>query len=204
VSLNVDWEPFYLNRNTPPEGEDLLEHLKAKYGPAAVARFDAPDNPLDRAASQIGITFNKQRRIIRTGDSHRLVEWCKARAPQKLDPLMEELFKAYFTDAKDLSQRAELVASSERKMDSAAHASARMGLRTHRPARELVYDSAQEALKSEFDGMLLATSDLKEAADRCSAEAASIMATKKELQTFLGEKKQCLALENKCAMVTIM
>jgi len=113
VSLNVDWEPFYLNRNTPPEGEDLLEHLKAKYGPAAVARFDAPDNPLDRAASQIGITFNKQRRIIRTGDSHRLVEWCKARAPQKLDPLMEELFKAYFTDAKDLSQRAELVACAD-------------------------------------------------------------------------------------------
>jgi|EP00908_Phaeocystis_cordata_P025289 predicted DsbA family dithiol-disulfide isomerase len=87
-----------------------MEHLKAKYGPAAVARFDAPDNPLDRAAGKVGISFNKQRRIIRTGDSHRLVEWCKATQPQTVDPLMEALFKAYFEDARDLSKREELVA----------------------------------------------------------------------------------------------
>ena len=53
VALDVDWQPFYLNRNTPAEGEDLMEHLKAKYGPAAVARFDAADNPLDRAAGKV-------------------------------------------------------------------------------------------------------------------------------------------------------
>ena len=87
-----------------------MEHLKAKYGPAAVARFDAADNPLDRAAGKVGISFNKQRRIIRTGDSHRLVEWCKATQPQTVDPLMETLFKAYFEDARDLSRREELVA----------------------------------------------------------------------------------------------
>ena len=102
-----------MNRNTPAEGEDLLEHLKAKYGPAAVARFDAPDNPLDRAAGKVGIAFNKRRRIIRTGDSHRLVEWCRATAPTKVDPLMELMFKAYFEDAKDLSQRSELVACAD-------------------------------------------------------------------------------------------
>lgn len=110
VALDVDWQPFYLNRNTPAEGEDLMEHLTAKYGPAAVARFDAPDNPLDCAAGKVGISFNKQRRIIRTGDSHRLVEWCKATQPQTVDPLMETLFKAYFEDARDLSRREELVA----------------------------------------------------------------------------------------------
>tara|TARA_B100000795_G_scaffold47375_1_gene31160 strand:- start:123 stop:695 length:573 start_codon:yes stop_codon:yes gene_type:complete len=121
VSLEVDWQPFFLNHNTPAEGEDLMEHLRAKYGPGVVAQFDRPDNPLDKAASKVGITFNKQRRIIRTADSHRLVEWCKATAPQQQDGLVEALFKAYFEDGKDLSQRAELVACADASgLDGAA------------------------------------------------------------------------------------
>ena len=110
IPISVDWQPFFLNHNTPAEGEDLLAHLTKKYGPAAVARFDAPDNPLDRAASKVGIAFNKRRRVVRTADSHRLVEWCKATAPEREDALMEALFKAYFEEAKDLSQRSELAA----------------------------------------------------------------------------------------------
>jgi len=121
VSLEVDWQPFFLNHNTPAEGEDLMEHLKAKYGPGVVAQFDRPGNPLDKAASKVGITFNKNRRIIRTADSHRLVEWCKATAPQRQDGLIEALFKAYFEDGKDLSQRAELVACADASgLDGAA------------------------------------------------------------------------------------
>lgn len=110
ITIEVDWQPFFLNRNTPAEGEDMMEHLTHKYGSAAVARFSAPDNPLDRAASKVGITFNKSRRIVRTADSHRLVEWCKATKPESEDVLMETLFKAYFEDAADLSTHGALVA----------------------------------------------------------------------------------------------
>ena len=109
IRVEVDWQPFFLNQNTPAEGEDLMAHLTQKYGAAAVVRFSAPDNPLDRAASKVGITFNKSRRVIRTADSHRLVEWCKAVAPNCEDALMEAMFKAYFEDGKDLSQHCELV-----------------------------------------------------------------------------------------------
>ena len=123
VAVTVDWQPFFLNHNTPAEGEDLMEHLVKKYGQAAVARFSSPDNPLDKAASKVGISFNKQRRVIRTADSHRLVEWCKATAPQRQDGLIEALFKAYFEDGKDLSQRAELVACADASgLDGAAAA----------------------------------------------------------------------------------
>ena len=98
-----------------------MEHLRAKYGQDVVAQFESPDNPLDRAAIKVGITFNKQRRIIRTADSHRLVEWCKVTAPQKQDSLVEALFKAYFEEGKDLSQRAELVACADASgLDGAA------------------------------------------------------------------------------------
>ena len=101
-----------------------MAHLTAKYGPAAVARFSSPDNPLDRAASKVGITFNKQRRVIRTADSHRLVEWTKATHPEREDALMETMFKAYFEDAKDLSKRSELVACAEASGLPAADAEA--------------------------------------------------------------------------------
>ena len=46
IPISVDWQPFFLNHNTPAEGEDLLAHLTKKYGPAAVARFEATDKDL--------------------------------------------------------------------------------------------------------------------------------------------------------------
>ena len=106
----MDWQPFFLNHNTPEEGEDMYEHLAHKYGPQKAALFTKPNNPLDVAGSKVGITFNPARRIIRTADSHRLVEWCKETAPHKEDALMDTIFKAYFSDAKDLAKHAELVA----------------------------------------------------------------------------------------------
>ena len=78
VPVKINWEPFFLNQNTPDEGEDLMEHLKNKYGAAAVERFGKPDNPLNRAGERVGIKFNTTRRVINTLKAHRLVEYCKA------------------------------------------------------------------------------------------------------------------------------
>ena len=106
----ADWQPFFLNHNTPSEGEDMYEHLADKYGEQKARIFTSPNNPLDKAGAKCGVTFNAARRIIRTADSHRLVEWCKEVAPSKEDALMEKLFEAYFTHAKDLSKHSELAA----------------------------------------------------------------------------------------------
>ena len=105
----VQWEPYFLNTSTPKEGYDLKQYLSNKYGDAAVARFSAPDNPLDKAGRQIGIIFNKNRRIINTTDGHRLMEWCKDTYPGKADLLMEKLFYAYFVEGKNLSETCELL-----------------------------------------------------------------------------------------------
>jgi predicted DsbA family dithiol-disulfide isomerase len=106
----VEWQPFFLNHNTPAEGEDMYEHLASKYGPEKARIFTAPDNPLTQAGSKVGITFNPDRRIIRTEASHRLVEWVKEVAPDKEDALMNALFVSYFEQAKDLSKSDELLA----------------------------------------------------------------------------------------------
>lgn len=96
--------PFFLNKNTPPEGQDLMEHLTKKYGAAMMQRFNGPDNPLDVAGRKVGITFNKARRVIPTMLSHRAVEWCNQSIPSKSDIFMEKLFESYFTNGNDVSQ----------------------------------------------------------------------------------------------------
>lgn len=109
LSVEVRWRPFFLNLNIPPEGEDLIQHLVAKYGRQAVERFSAPNNPLDAAADRVNIKFNKARRVINTMDAHRLVEWCSEKHPDRVDLLMESMFHAYFENARDLSKHEELL-----------------------------------------------------------------------------------------------
>jgi predicted DsbA family dithiol-disulfide isomerase len=105
VPIAVQWEPFFLDTTTPAEGRDLKEYITTKYGPEAAASFAAPDGPLDTAGRAVGIAFNKSRRIINTLDGHRVMEWCNQNQPALSDHLMEILFKAYFVEAKDLSNR---------------------------------------------------------------------------------------------------
>ena len=109
IEIKTDWQPFFLNHNTPAEGEDMYTHLAHKYGEDKARTFTEPGNPLDVAGEKVGIRFNKSRRIIRTAQSHRLVEWCKKVEPAKEDALMEALFKAYFEEASDLSKDDELI-----------------------------------------------------------------------------------------------
>lgn len=107
--VTIEWQPYFLDPNAPAEGEDLMEHLKGKYGAEMVARFSAPGNPLDVAGEKVGIKFNSSRRFINTIDGHRLMEWCNKVHPDKADTLMNSLFKAYFVDARDLSKKDQLV-----------------------------------------------------------------------------------------------
>ena len=65
---------------------------------------------------KVGIKFNPERRVIRTLDCHRIMEWSKSQTLDSNDPLnvlqdelMEEMFKAYFEEAKDLSLPNELL-----------------------------------------------------------------------------------------------
>jgi predicted DsbA family dithiol-disulfide isomerase len=110
VKVEVQWRPYFLSLNTPPEGEDLMEHLESKYGKAAVTRFSAPGNPMDVAGEKVGIKFNKARRFVNTMEGHRLMEWCNNTHPDRSDSLMEALFHAYFEEGKDISMKEELLA----------------------------------------------------------------------------------------------
>lgn len=104
LNLSITWEPFFLNKDTQPEGVPLMEYLQRKYGPTAVARFSSPNNPLDAAGKKVGIVFNPNRRVVPTLDAHKIVEWVKATSPLG-NTFMELLFQKYFVQGLNIAQR---------------------------------------------------------------------------------------------------
>jgi predicted DsbA family dithiol-disulfide isomerase len=96
--IELNFQPFELNPQMPPEGEDITEHLSRKYGltPEQVAQNQA--NIQARAAS-VGFEFNmdKRSRTWNTFDCHRLLFWAHLSSPERQKALKEALFAAYFT-----------------------------------------------------------------------------------------------------------
>jgi predicted DsbA family dithiol-disulfide isomerase len=110
VTVQKEWLPFLLNENTPEEGEDMMEHLTAKYGKQMVEKFSAPNNPLDVAGAKVGVKFNKARRVIPTMRAHQLMEYANKSHPDKSNALMDLLFSKYFEQAVDVSKVDQLLA----------------------------------------------------------------------------------------------
>lgn len=97
VDVNVTWEPFFLNKNMPEEGEDIESHIYKKYGTKGLEMINDPNTYLYVAGRKVGIEFSKKRNIYPTIKAHALMEYAK----QEIDndtanKLMEELFHRYF------------------------------------------------------------------------------------------------------------
>lgn len=97
--VELTFQPFELNPDMPPEGEDIVEHLSRKYGmdEAQVKQNQAMIR--DRAAS-VGFEFrmDKRSRTWNTFDAHRLLHWAHELNPATQRKLKEALFSAYFTE----------------------------------------------------------------------------------------------------------
>lgn len=108
-SLNVDlhFQPFELNPQMVPEGEDIEEHLGRKYGSTPAQAAAVRENIRQRGA-ELGFAFamDKRSRIYNTFDAHRLLHWAEEEGRQLA--LKQALFKAYFTDGEDPSDHAVL------------------------------------------------------------------------------------------------
>jgi len=80
----------------------LAEYIDSKYGPGVAA---SAASRLDQAGRQVGINFNRARRVVNTISSHRLMEYVNIKMGYESgDKMMTTLFKAYFEDAKDVSK----------------------------------------------------------------------------------------------------
>jgi len=108
VQLDLHFQPFELNPQMAPEGQDIGEHLQQKYGASAEQR-EATRAAIAARGAELGFTFTPgaRGRIYNTFDAHRLLHWAELQGRQPA--LKNALFKAYFTDGEDPSNHELLV-----------------------------------------------------------------------------------------------
>ena len=108
VQLDLHFQPFELNPQMGPEGQDIGEHLQQKYGASAEQR-EATRAAIAARGAELGFTFapGARGRIYNTFDAHRLLHWAELQGRQPA--LKNALFKAYFTDGEDPSNHELLV-----------------------------------------------------------------------------------------------
>lgn len=108
VAVELHFQPFELNPQMAPEGEDIGEHLAHKYGSTPEEMRQNQNAIRDRGAA-VGFTFNmdKRSRIVNTFDAHRLLHWAALQGSQV--ELKQALLAAYFTEGRDVSARDVLV-----------------------------------------------------------------------------------------------
>lgn len=100
IPVELHFQPFELNPDMPPEGEDLQAHLARKYG-AAPAQLAAAQETLRRRGAALGFQFGDRRRIWNTFDAHRLLHWAGLQGRQL--ELKRALLRAYHTLAENPS-----------------------------------------------------------------------------------------------------
>ena len=105
---DIHFQPFELNPQMPPEGQDIAEHIAQKYGSTAEQLARNQENIRARGEA-LGFTFNmeKRSRIYNTFDAHRLLHWAELEGRQA--ELKRALFAAYFTEGRNPSDRDVLV-----------------------------------------------------------------------------------------------
>jgi len=110
ITVDLHFQPFELNPQMPPGGQDTTEHLVEKYG-GTPERFAANRAAIRERGAALGFEFNMDRRhrIYNTFDAHRLLHWAGELDEARQRALKHGLFKAYFTDGGDPSDHATLV-----------------------------------------------------------------------------------------------
>ncbi|MCJ0763951.1 DsbA family oxidoreductase [Variovorax terrae] len=97
VTAELHFQPFELNPQMPPGGQDITEHLSEKYG-ATPEQAERNREAIRLRGEAVGFTFDMaaRGRIYNTFDAHRLLHWAELEGWQT--ELKKLLFKAYFTD----------------------------------------------------------------------------------------------------------
>jgi predicted DsbA family dithiol-disulfide isomerase len=107
VSADLHFQPFELNPQMAPEGQNIVEHIGQKYGSTPEQSAQNRAMIRERAA---GLGFemrtSEQSRIYNTFDAHRLLHWAGLEGKQA--ELKHALFTAYFTDGAVMSDQATL------------------------------------------------------------------------------------------------
>ncbi|HMS94836.1 MAG TPA: DsbA family oxidoreductase [Tabrizicola sp.] len=96
----IQWHPFQLNPDMPPEGVSKRAYLEAKFG--GKGRVDAIHERLREVARAAGIDLDpeKPQKMPNTLDAHRLIHWAGIEGRQSEG--VTALMRAYWVDGRDI------------------------------------------------------------------------------------------------------
>jgi predicted DsbA family dithiol-disulfide isomerase len=126
VTAELHFQPFELNPDMGPEGQDIVEHITEKYGAPLEQQIQSREMIRQRGEA-VGFTFDMARRgrIYNTFDAHRLLHWADEEGTQR--ELKHALLEAYFTRGENPSDHAVLLAVVESVGLDASRAAAILG-----------------------------------------------------------------------------
>jgi predicted DsbA family dithiol-disulfide isomerase len=94
-NVDVEWRPFYLYFDTPPEGRDLPDYIKR-------ARAHGSEERLASIARSYGMEFRSTEQIYNTRVAHEATEY--AREHGKANEFHKVVFRMVYAEGKDISQ----------------------------------------------------------------------------------------------------
>jgi predicted DsbA family dithiol-disulfide isomerase len=96
VQATIHFQPFELNPDMPPEGEDVDEHLARKYG-GSPAQFAQTRAAIRERGAAVDFNFRPEGRgrIVNTFNAHRLLHWAGLESEAAQTALKRVLLEAY-------------------------------------------------------------------------------------------------------------
>jgi predicted DsbA family dithiol-disulfide isomerase len=112
VAADIHFQPFELNPQMPPGGQDIAEHLTQKYGSTADQQTQIRDTIRQRGAD-VGFVFNTagRGRIWNTFDAHRLLYWAETEAAAQQPALKKALLAACHSRSENMESPVVLLAA---------------------------------------------------------------------------------------------
>ncbi|WIY70022.1 DsbA family oxidoreductase [Aquidulcibacter paucihalophilus] len=106
ITAEVHFQPFELNPQMPPEGENIVEHIGRKYGSTPEQSAANRAMITERAAEAwpgFEMRMGPDSRIWNTFDAHRLLHWAGTVGAAEQRALKAALFTAHFTEGRTMT-----------------------------------------------------------------------------------------------------
>ncbi|WGM30005.1 DsbA family oxidoreductase [Brevundimonas sp. NIBR11] len=112
ITAEIAFQPFELNPDMAREGENVSEHIAAKYGATpeqsaanrAMIKTRAAEAWAPIAGKAFDMRMDETSRIWNTFDAHRLIYWAGETAgAERQKALKEALFRTHFTEGNNLT-----------------------------------------------------------------------------------------------------
>ena len=108
IKVRVEWKPFQLDATLPEEGKDRQLYLTEKFGSKESA--DAKYSHIKQAGIDEDIPFDFDAITVspNTLNAHRVIAWAGQMGHHRQDRVVQRLFEAYFTEGKNIGDKAVL------------------------------------------------------------------------------------------------